>query len=143
MALFAFQMLPVNYAGLALILLGVGFLVAEVFVPSFGALGVGGIVAFAIGSVMLIDTDVPGFGVPLCADRRRLALACAAFFILVVGMAAQGAPAPVGWSAAASADRRDGEMLEFCGGEGWAPRPRRALAGARRAPLAQRPDACA
>jgi membrane-bound serine protease (ClpP class) len=57
-------MLPVNYAGLGLILLGIAFMVAEAFVPSFGALGFGGMVAFVIGSVMLIDTDVPGFGLP-------------------------------------------------------------------------------
>lgn len=65
LGLFALQMLPVNYAGLALIALGVGCMTAELFLPTFGALGVGGIIAFAFGAVMLIDTDVPGFGVPL------------------------------------------------------------------------------
>jgi membrane-bound serine protease (ClpP class) len=65
LALFAFQILSVNYAGLALILLGVLLIVAEAFVPSFGALGLGGIVAFVIGSVILLDTDVPGFAVAL------------------------------------------------------------------------------
>jgi membrane-bound serine protease (ClpP class) len=63
LALFAFQVLSVNYAGLALIALGVVLIVAESFVPSFGALGLGGIVAFVIGSVMLLDKDVPGFSV--------------------------------------------------------------------------------
>ena len=57
-------MLPVNYAGLALVLLGIAFFVAEAFVPSYGALGIGGVVAFAFGALMLIDTDVPGFGIP-------------------------------------------------------------------------------
>lgn len=65
LGLFALQMLPVNYAGLALIALGIGCMVAEAFLPSFGVLGLGGIVAFALGAVMLIDTDVPGYGVPL------------------------------------------------------------------------------
>ncbi len=65
LGLFALQMLPINYAGLALIAFGVGCMVAEVFLPTFGAVGVGGIIAFAFGAVMLIDTDVPGFGVPL------------------------------------------------------------------------------
>jgi membrane-bound serine protease (ClpP class) len=65
LGLFALQMLPVNYAGLALIALGIGCMTAELFLPTFGALGVGGIIAFAFGAVMLIDTDVPGFGVPL------------------------------------------------------------------------------
>jgi membrane-bound serine protease (ClpP class) len=63
--LFAMQMLPVNYAGLALIFLGLGFLIAEVFLPTFGTLGFGGIVAFVVGALMLIDTDVPGYGIPL------------------------------------------------------------------------------
>jgi len=65
LGLFALQMLPINYAGLALLAFGVGCMVAEVFLPTFGAVGIGGIVAFAFGAVMLIDTDVPGFGVPL------------------------------------------------------------------------------
>ena len=63
LALYAFQVLPVNYAGLALIALGIAMMVAEALLPSFGALGIGGIVAFVVGSMMLIDTDVPGFGV--------------------------------------------------------------------------------
>lgn len=63
LALFAFQVLPVNYAGLALMVLGVALMVAEGFVPSFGVLGIGGLAAFVIGSVMLMDSDVPGFGV--------------------------------------------------------------------------------
>jgi membrane-bound serine protease (ClpP class) len=63
-ALFALQLLPVSYTGLALIALGVGLLVAEHFAPGFGVLGIGGIIAFAIGSIMLIDSDVPGYGIP-------------------------------------------------------------------------------
>jgi membrane-bound serine protease (ClpP class) len=63
LALFAFQVLSVNYAGLALIALGVLLIVAESFVPSFGTLGLGGIVAFVIGSVMLLDNEVPGFDI--------------------------------------------------------------------------------
>jgi membrane-bound serine protease (ClpP class) len=63
LALFAFQVLSVNYAGLALIALGVMLIVAESFVPSFGTLGLGGIVAFVFGSVMLLDSDVPGFSI--------------------------------------------------------------------------------
>ncbi|RQR40667.1 nodulation protein NfeD [Burkholderia sp. Bp9142] len=62
--LFAMQLLPISYAGLALVLLGLGCLVAEAFLPTFGVLGFGGIVAFTIGALMLIDTDVPGYGIP-------------------------------------------------------------------------------
>jgi membrane-bound serine protease (ClpP class) len=63
-AAYAFQILPVNYAGLALIALGIILMISEVFVPSFGVLGIGGIIAFVAGSVILMDTDIPGFGVP-------------------------------------------------------------------------------
>ena len=63
LALYALQMLPVNYAGLGLILLGILLMIAEVMVPSFGVLGIGGIIAMVIGSIILIDTDVPGFAV--------------------------------------------------------------------------------
>lgn len=58
-ALYAFQMLPLNYAGLGLLLLGIGLLVVESLQPSFGIFGFGGIVAFIIGSVFLIDTEQP------------------------------------------------------------------------------------
>jgi membrane-bound serine protease (ClpP class) len=64
LALYAFQVLPVNYAGLALIVLGILMMIGEIFMPSFGALGIGGIVAFVVGSIILMDTEVPGFGVP-------------------------------------------------------------------------------
>ncbi|MCM5681362.1 nodulation protein NfeD [Schlegelella sp. S2-27] len=64
LALYALQLLPVNYAGLALIALGVAFMAAEAFAPSFGVLGIGGAVAFTIGAVILIDTEAPGFGIP-------------------------------------------------------------------------------
>ncbi|MDS4042709.1 MAG: nodulation protein NfeD [Candidatus Competibacter sp.] len=65
LALFAFQVLSVNYAGLALLLLGLAFMVAEAFLPSFGALGVGGIAAFVAGSLLLWDETGPGYEVPL------------------------------------------------------------------------------
>jgi membrane-bound serine protease (ClpP class) len=61
LALYAFQVLSVNYAGLGLMLLGLALLVGEGFVPSFGVLGIGGIAAFVIGSIILLDTGVPGF----------------------------------------------------------------------------------
>lgn len=61
LALYALQMLPVNYAGLGFILLGVILMIAEVMAPSFGVLGIGGIISLVIGSIILIDTDVPGF----------------------------------------------------------------------------------
>ncbi len=65
LALYAFQILPINYVGLALIALGIAMIVAETFVPSMGVLGIGGVIAFVAGSIMLMDTGVPGYGVPL------------------------------------------------------------------------------
>ncbi|MCE0494834.1 NfeD family protein [Vibrio salinus] len=58
-ALYAFQLLPVNYVGLGLILVGIALLAAEAMIPSFGLLGIGGIIAFTLGSVFLMDTDLP------------------------------------------------------------------------------------
>jgi membrane-bound serine protease (ClpP class) len=63
LALFAFQVLPVNYAGLALMLLGIMLMIAEGFAPSFGVLGLGGLAAFVFGSIILMDSDIPGFAV--------------------------------------------------------------------------------
>jgi membrane-bound serine protease (ClpP class) len=65
LALFAFQILSVNYAGLALVALGVGMIIAEFFFPTFGSLGLGGLVAFVVGSLILFDTDVPGMNIAL------------------------------------------------------------------------------
>ncbi|MGB5133234.1 MAG: nodulation protein NfeD [Steroidobacteraceae bacterium] len=63
LGLYALQVLSVNFAGLALVFLGVGMMIAEFFVPSFGALGFGGLVAFVIGSIVLMDTDTAGMAV--------------------------------------------------------------------------------
>ena len=64
LALYAFQLLPINYAGFLLIIIGIIFMIAEVFFPSFGSLGFGGIVSFVIGSFLLFDTETPGFTLP-------------------------------------------------------------------------------
>jgi len=65
LAAYALQVLPVNYAGLALIIVGLILIIAEAFVPSFGALGLGGIVAFIFGSIMMFDSGIPGFGISM------------------------------------------------------------------------------
>jgi membrane-bound serine protease (ClpP class) len=64
LAAYGLQVLPVNYAGVALIVLGVALIAIELAVPSLGAAGVGGVVALVAGSLILFDTQVPGFGVP-------------------------------------------------------------------------------
>lgn len=118
LAMFAFQMLPVNYAGVALIALGIAFMVGEAFLPSFGALGIGGVIAFVMGSLMLIDTEVPGFGIawPLVA---ALALGSAAFLVFVVGMALKARRRPV-VTGREEMIGAEGEMLEDAQGEGMA-----------------------
>ncbi|MFC3608184.1 NfeD family protein [Stutzerimonas tarimensis] len=84
LALYSLQMLPVSYAGVALILLGIAFMVMEAFIPSFGILGVGGAVAFITGAVILMDTDAPGFGIPLA-----LIITLAATSALAIGATLQ------------------------------------------------------
>jgi len=118
LALFAFQMLPVNYAGLGLILLGVALLIAEAFMPSYGTLGLGGIAAFALGALFLIDSEAPGFGIP----RGLIAVltaTSAVFILLVAGMAAKARRRPV-VSGAPNLVGATGELIEFSNGEGWA-----------------------
>ena len=83
-ALYALNLLPFNYAGLLLILLGIAFMIAEVFVAGFGVLGIGGVVAFAFGSLLLFDAQTLGSGVsiPLII---AFTLVSGGFFILVLG----------------------------------------------------------
>jgi len=117
-ALFALNMLPVNYAGLLLVLLGLAFLIAEAFFPSYGSLGVGGIIAFVIGAIMLIDTDVPGFGVPYWLIGA-LALISAAFVFLAGGLAVRSHRRPI----VTGSEELIGSMgvtLEDVQTEGWA-----------------------
>jgi membrane-bound serine protease (ClpP class) len=117
-ALYAFHMLPVNYAGLALMLVGIAFMAGEFFFPAYGSLGIGGAIAFVIGSVILIDTDVPGYGVPLSLVLG-IASAGAAFLFLVVGMAVKAHRRPV-VSGREELIGSTGEVLEDCEREGWA-----------------------
>ncbi len=84
-ALYAFQVLPVSYAGLGLIGVGIGLMVAEAFAPSFGALGLGGVIAFIVGSIILMDTDLPAYRVALPIILAFAAVSCA-LLILVLGL---------------------------------------------------------
>jgi membrane-bound serine protease (ClpP class) len=121
LGLFALHMLPVNYAGLALVGLGIGCMVAELFLPTFGALGVGGIIAFAVGAVMLINTDVPGFGVPI-GLVAGLSAVSAVFIFGMSTLLVRARRRPV-VSGADTLLGSQGEMLDDCpqaGQEGWA-----------------------
>ncbi|MBQ4854025.1 nodulation protein NfeD [Rhodanobacter sp. B2A1Ga4] len=117
--LYALQLLPVNYAGLALMALGVGLLVAEAANPSVGAFGVGGLVAFVVGSVMLMNTGVPGYGVNL-GVIAGIAMGTAALLALIVWLVFRSRRAhPVTGDSAMLVDT--GELLEpvEAGGEAW------------------------
>jgi len=118
LGLFALQMLPVNYAGLALVLLGLAFMIAEVYLATFGVLGVGGIIAFVIGAVLLIDTDVPAFGVPYTLIAG-LAIASAAFVFFVSGAALKARRRPV-VSGSEELVGSSGLVLDDLTDEGWA-----------------------
>ncbi|HET9463520.1 MAG TPA: nodulation protein NfeD [Thiobacillus sp.] len=118
LGLFALQVMPINYAGLALMLLGIVLMISEAFVPSFGALGLGGIIAFIVGSVMLIDTDVPGYGIPW-ALIVPVAVASGLFSFFVVGMAIKARARPV-VTGAEEMIGATGEILADMEHEGWA-----------------------
>ncbi len=117
LGMFALQLLPVSYAGVALIVLGFVLLVAEAMLPSFGALGVGGTIAFVIGSVMLIDTDTPGFGIPL-GLIASVAVFNVLFVLLVLRLALKARTRPV-VSGAEQLVGSVGEMLDVTADGAW------------------------
>jgi membrane-bound serine protease (ClpP class) len=88
LALYALQLLPVNYAGLGLIFLAIGFMVAETFFPTYGALGFGGVVAFIFGAVILIEPETPGFGIPI-GLITGMAVLSALLIAAIAGVAAR------------------------------------------------------
>jgi membrane-bound serine protease (ClpP class) len=134
LALFALNVLPVNYAGLALILFGIALMAAEAFLPSFGILGIGGIVALVLGSVMLIDTDVPGFGISW-VTIASVAATSGLLSLTVLAMAAKawGRPVVSGPEAMIGMtghviDWQDGEGHVRVRGEVWRARSQAAYA---------------
>ena len=118
--LYALELLPVNYAGLALMALGIGLLAAEMFTPTAGALGVGGVIAFVVGSVMLMNTGVPGYGVNL-GIIAGIAVSAAGFMAFVVWLVfrARRSRQSIGDAALLT---EEAELLEplAAGGEAWA-----------------------
>lgn len=82
LALYAFQVLPVNYAGLALIALGLSFMVAEAFTPSFGILGLGGLAGFVFGSIILMDEKSLQISLALIGSTGVFSFVC---ILLLVG----------------------------------------------------------
>jgi membrane-bound serine protease (ClpP class) len=132
-ALFAFQVLSVNYAGLALVAVGVGMIVAEFFFPTYGSLGIGGLIAFVVGSLILFDSDTPGLQV----GRSVIAAIATAGGLIIAGIVylatramrrpvATGAQAMIGASAEVVADFSGRGRVRF-GGELWNARSAAAL----------------
>jgi membrane-bound serine protease (ClpP class) len=118
LALYAFHMLSVNWTGVALLLLGAALMIAEVFIGSFGVLGVGGIVAFVVGGLMLFDPEDIGFGIPLPL-LLGLALTSAVAIMVVGGLALRSRRRPV-VSGRESLLGSPGTVLVSEGGETWA-----------------------
>ena len=118
LGLFGLQTLPINGAGVALVLLGLVFFASEAVVPSHGALGIGGVVAFSLGALMMIDSDAAGFGVsrPLIAG---LALVSFAFVCTLATLAARVRRRPP-VSGASTMLGVVGEVVEAEGQDGWA-----------------------
>jgi len=114
LGLYALQLLPVNYAGLGLVLLGLALMIAEAFVPSFGVLGIGGIVAFVLGATLLIDTEVPGFGIPLPLIAGA-AVTSATLLVVVGGMALRSRRTRV----VSGREEMVGAVGEVIGEDGW------------------------
>lgn len=133
-ALYAFQLLPVNWAGVLLLAVGAGLMLAEAFLPSFGALGIGGIFAFVVGGLFLMDAEVPGFGIPL-ALIVGLALASAAILLAIGNLAARslrravvsGREEMLGARGTVIAPAPDGTWWIAVHGENWRARANRPL----------------
>jgi membrane-bound serine protease (ClpP class) len=119
LALYALQLLPVNYAGLGLILLGLAFIVAEAFLPSFGSLGIGGVVALVFGSVILFDPEVAaGYTLPLSfVVTLAAASATVVFFTVWFALKARRRPVVSGHAEIIGAG---GTALADFEREGWA-----------------------
>jgi len=118
LALFALQLLPVNYAALGLIVLGIALLVAELFTPTFGVLGAGGVAAIIAGGILLYDGDSPAFAVPLPLVLG-LALASAALVLAGGALALKARRRPV-VSGREDLVGASGEVLEVSEGQAWA-----------------------
>jgi membrane-bound serine protease (ClpP class) len=84
-ALYALNLLPINYAGAALVLLGVGLMVAEAHIGAFGVIGIGGIVAFVIGAIMMFPSRTPGFELSPAVIAAAV-IATASLFLIVLSM---------------------------------------------------------
>ncbi len=114
--LYALNLLPINYAGLALVLLGIGLMMAEVHIGTFGVIGVGGIVAFVIGAIMMFPNEVPGLSLSMPVVAT-VAAATLGFFMLVMSMLLRARRRAV-VSGAEALRGAEGEAVSWQGTEG-------------------------
>ena len=143
-ALYALALLPINYAGAALVLFGIGLLIAETHIGAFGAIGVGGIVAFTIGALMMFPSRVPGFALSRAVVLGAVIGSCV-LLLLAVARAVSLAQA-AGGDRQRSADRRHRRGGRLARPRGPGAGGRRNLARARRlrrSPAARRSRCCA
>lgn len=119
--LYALHLLPVNYAGLALMALGLGMIIAEVLMPTIGVIGLGGVVAFVIGSVMLFGSHAAGYGVDL-GVIAGLAIFAAGVLFLVLGLLVRSRRRRPTIGAGDELLGADGVLMEpvVAGGRAWA-----------------------
>jgi len=94
LALYALNLLPINYAGAGLVLLGIGLMVAEVFIGSFGVVGIAGVISFGIGSMMMFQSGAPGFELSLSVVAGAT-IVTAAFILLVLTLLLRSRKRPV------------------------------------------------
>jgi membrane-bound serine protease (ClpP class) len=123
--LYALSLLPISAAGAALLLLGFALLVAEAFLPSFGVIGIGGVVAFAIGSILLFEEEVPGFTLSLPVVLTATAASTALLAVILGAVirahrrrVVSGAPAMIGESALVLRWSHEGGEVRLLG-EHW------------------------
>lgn len=120
LGLYGMALLPVDFAGVALVLLGLALMIGEAFLPSFGIVGMGGVVAFVAGAMMLVDADVPGFTVALQVVVP-LAVVSAVTIALLGAMAlkSRGRPVVSGREAMIGAPVVAIDAFPVAGDEGW------------------------
>lgn len=124
-ALYALNMIPFNYAGLLLMILGIAFMISEVFIAGFGILGIGGVIAFAFGSILLFDADTLGSSVSIPLITA-FTISSLAFFILVMRLfissrsakVVSGIEEMIGLSAEVVEVLENGYLVH-CHGETW------------------------
>lgn len=116
LGLFAMNILPINYSGLALMFLGIALMAAEAFTTTFGILGLSGASAFAIGAIMLIKSDIPGYGIDWWVIASTTLMSVGFLSILLaLALRAQKRPKTTGIEELLSSTA---EVLHWSGGQG-------------------------